>query len=331
MSTETESGPGTLRRLWGRVRGDGPPADPRQAELEAQRDGVVAEHGEWTAHNIHVGAGAYTRGDQVYGDEFKVRRAVRLIEDLVRRPWAELRIADLGCNEGLYACEFALRGASVVGVEGREGNIAKARFAKEALGLDNLELVHDDVRSLTPERFGSFDVVLCWGLLYHLDTPELFRFVEQIRETCHGVAIVDTQVSLGDDDLEAFDEQMFWANPAALGPLEAREFNGRSYWGRSVVEHPPESTLEQRLQSGWASLDNPDSFWLTKPSLVNLFADSGFASVLEARAPRLAYPPDRVTLTALGSGGVELLAAPLVNSIGDEPIDERPPHIPKPG
>jgi hypothetical protein len=127
--------------------------------------------------------------------------------------------------------------------------------------------------------------------------------------------------------MKSFDAEMFWADPKALGPLESRSHEGRDYWGRSVFEHPAESTTEQRLRSGWASLDNPESFWLTRPSLVNLLADSGFATVLEARAPRLTYPPDRVTLAALGGGSRELLAAPLVNSIPEAPLDERPPRV----
>lgn len=299
--------------------------DPRRAELEARRAQVIADHGEWLAHNIHVGAGVFTRGEAVFGDEFKVRRAVQLIEDLVRRPWSALRVADLGCNEGLYACECALRGAEVVGIEGREANIEKARFAKDALGLDRLELVQADVRGLSRDRFGGFDVVLCCGLLYHLDTPDLFRLVEQMRDVCDGVLMVDTHVSLSDDELSGHEEGMFWVKPAELGPYEARAYDGDEYWGRSFMEHPSDSPPEQRLESGWASLGNPTSFWLTRPSLVNLLANSGFASVVEAHAPRLAYPPDRATFVALGRGGQELLATPLANGVPDAPLPERPP------
>jgi len=171
--------------------------------------------------------------------------------------------------------------------------------------------------------------VLCWGLLYHLDTPELFDFARQLREICDGVAIVDTQISLGEDDMKAVDADMFWADPKLLGPLESRTDGAREYWGRSVFEHLPDSTTEQRLRAGWASLDNPESFWLTRPSLINLLADSGFATVLEARAPRLAYPPDRVTFVATGRGSRELMAAPLANDVPEAPLDERPPRIPR--
>ena len=163
MSSSAESESGAVRRLLRRLRGNRPPVDPRHAELEAARAAIIEQHGEWTAHNIHVGSRVYTRGEGVFGDEFKVRRAVRLVEDLVRRPWSELRIADLGCNEGLYACEFALRGASVLGVEGHEATLSKTRFAMDALGLERLELLHSDVRGLSREAHGAFDVVLCWG------------------------------------------------------------------------------------------------------------------------------------------------------------------------
>ena len=314
-----------LRRLLGRRESGG-----IAEELEAGRRSVIAEHGEWLAHNVHVGEGVYTRSPALYGDEGKVLRAVQLIEDLVRKPWPELRIADLGANEGLYACEFALRGAAVVAVEGRESNLAKARFAKDSLGLDNLELVKADVRSLSREAHGGFDVVLCWGLLYHLDTPDVFDFVRRMREVCDGVAIVDTHISLSDAALAGVEREMFWADPDALGPMEARTHSGREYWGRSWLEHPEETTVEQRHQAGWASLDNPRSFWFTRPSLVNLLADAGFASVLEAQAPRLAYPPDRVTLLALGSGGQDLRAVPLAEaSLTASPVPEQPPRIPR--
>ena len=297
------------------------------SELEARRAAVISRYGEWTAHNIHLGEGVYTRGATLYGDEFKVLRAVQLVEDLLRRPWADLRIADLGCSEGLYACEFALRGASVVGIEGREANIEKARLAKQALGLDNLELVQADVRTLSRERHGGFDVVLCWGLLYHLDTPALFEFTGQLRDVCDGIAVIDTHVSLPDEELQGFEDEMFLTDPSVLGPMEARDHLGTEYWGRSFTEHPPESSPEERLGSVWASLDNPSSFWLTRPSLTNLLVDSGFTSVLEAHSPRLEYPPDRVTVVALGSGRQELLTVPLMGDFPLPPLPERPPRI----
>ena len=65
-------------------------------------------------------------------------------------------------------------------MEGREANVAKAQFVKEALGLNRLKFVHDDVRNLGREKYGIFDIVICSGILYHLDSPDVFHFVKRI-------------------------------------------------------------------------------------------------------------------------------------------------------
>jgi len=44
----------------------------------------------------------------------KVRRILQLTKDLARSKIGDLRILDLGCAEGVYAIEAALRGADVV-------------------------------------------------------------------------------------------------------------------------------------------------------------------------------------------------------------------------
>src|SRR6185312_10010629 len=105
-------------------------------------------------------------------------------------------ILDLACLEGQYALEFARQGAQSVGIEGRAENLEKARFAQRALQLDNVELHQDDVRNLSVAKYGHFDVVLCLGILYHLDAPDVFDFVERIASVCTGFAIFDTYISV---------------------------------------------------------------------------------------------------------------------------------------
>ena len=77
---------------------------------------------------------------------------------------------------GHYAIEFAMQGATVVGIEGRESNVQKAIFAKDILNLENLTFYQDDVRNLSAEKYGQFDIVLCSGILYHLDSSDVFPF-----------------------------------------------------------------------------------------------------------------------------------------------------------
>src|SRR5262249_350381 len=125
----------------------------------------------------------------------------------VAKPLDTVRVLDLACLEGLHSVEFALNGAKVVGVEGREANLAKARFTKDALSLGNLELVHDDVRNLSRERYGEFDVVLCLGILYHLDTPDVMKLAKNLAEVCTRVAIIDTHLRYGGRGLLRLERQ----------------------------------------------------------------------------------------------------------------------------
>lgn len=264
-------------------------------DIDAERRQIIDEHGPWTAHNLHLGGGCYTIGDRIVGDEAKLRRIVQVVADTAGRPLHELRVLDLACLEGMYAIEFARHGASAIGIEGRTTNLEKARFVKQVLGLDALELVQDDVRNLDVATHGSFDVVLCLGILYHLDTPDVFSFLERIGDVCTGVAVFDTHVSLSGE--------------------RSVEFGGRVYRGEDVPEHSAESTAAERAGSLWASLDNVTSFWLTRASLCNALTASGFTSVFGCHVP--AEPDkvaDRVTLVAIKGGRQQLLSSPLMDA-----------------
>src|SRR3989442_14143808 len=107
---------------------------------------------------------------------FTFGASFRAFSDITNKPLDSLRVLDLACLEGLYGKEFARHGAAVFGKEGRKANIEKARFAKDALALENIRFVQDNVRNLSVQKYGYFDVVLCLGILYHLHVPDVFHF-----------------------------------------------------------------------------------------------------------------------------------------------------------
>jgi SAM-dependent methyltransferase len=259
------------------------------------KEDVERRYGAWTAHNIRLDGDLYTRANRLYGDEYKLRRVVQLVADVAGTDFGSLRVLDLGCLEGLYSIELAKRGAEVVGIEGREANIAKARYAREALGLDNVEFAQDDVRNLTRETYGEFDVILCLGLLYHLDADDVFTLLGRIGELSTQMAIVDTHI--------------------ALSGREQRHHGGESYRGISFPEYSEEGSL-------WAAIGNRTSFWPTRASLVNALSRAGFTSVSECLAP--AQPleqPDRVLLLAV-KGTPQPLVSTASQQMGD-PVPER--------
>jgi SAM-dependent methyltransferase len=272
--------------------------------VRREKKAIEARYGPWTAHNIRLADGLYTISPQPAGDEVKLRRVTQLALDVAGGSLRGVRVLDLACLEGMYALELARRGAEVVAIEGREANIEKARFAGRALGID-VDFQLGDVRDLTGARYGEFDLVLALGILYHLDTPDLFPFVERIGDVSKRALIIDTGVG------RAATEQL--------------HHNGATYRGVRLVEHAPESTEADRQQAVWSSLDNLTAVALTRSSLESLLARQGFTSVLECHVP--AEPEkevDRVTLLALkGAPAGELIVPPAASNPARVP--ERPP------
>ncbi len=126
----------------------------------------------------------------------KVRRVMQLIRDFTKTPLEQLRIFDFGCGEGVYALEAALRGADVVGFDGRTERMeAGSRLARQ-LGLTNLKFEKVDVRDITVGTHGSADVILFLGLLYHLDDRDIFPVLRNVYDMCKQLVIIDTHIAL---------------------------------------------------------------------------------------------------------------------------------------
>ena len=258
--------------------------------IEQAKQDIVQKYGPWTATNVDLGGGVFTIGEHAPRIQPNIMRFGQIISDITATPISQLRILDLACLEGEYAIELARQGARVVGIEGRLANVEKARLAKQALNLRNLDLIHDDVRNLNIEKFGSFDVVICSGILYHLDAADQLPFIERLQEVCKRCLIVDTHVGGRAQHSVAH--------------------KGATYGGTIFIEHHKVSSREERERSLWASLDNQTSFWLTRPSLYNALTSVGFTSVYECHSPAFVRSPDRITLVAIKGQAYVPRAAP---------------------
>jgi SAM-dependent methyltransferase len=230
----------------------------------------------------------------------KVRRVMQLVADLARHPFPELRILDLGCGEGVYAIEAALRGAQVLALDARTERMGEGAACAKRHGLSSVRFAQEDVRRVSRATHGEFDVILLLGLLYHLDAEDALDLLGSLRAMCAGLLVVDTLVSLAPD--------------ATV----------RGYRGQRVREHgdadPPETRRGRLLKS----IDNTFSFRFARESLVRALRDAGFTSVLECRAPlEPGKAEDRITLAALGREPVRLSTYPWVNGTSEEEIARR--------
>lgn len=122
--------------------------------------------------------------------------------------WQETTAIDLACNQGYYAIELAAKGcARVLGIEARADTVAEADLMRRCLGLENVRFTPGDVLSLTPGEIGTYDIVLMFGLLYHLENP--FGALRLAKALTRKVLLIETQV--GPDSSETID----WGHSSA--------------------------------------------------------------------------------------------------------------------
>jgi hypothetical protein len=155
-------------------------------------------------------------------------------------------ILELGSLEGGHTFALARHPnvTRILGIEARASNIARSRFVKQLLRIDNAEFVEADLEKTDIATFGNFDAIFCSGLLYHL--PEPWKLIAGMPRVAPRVFI--------------------WTHYAGEPSHEMREnLRGREY---------AEGGIEEPL-SGMSA----KSFWLTLESLKSVLIAAGFASI----------------------------------------------------
>lgn len=142
-----------------------------------------------------------------------------------------LRVLDVGCAEGFFSFEAERRGAAeVVAIDSFPDSVRRFNICRSAIS-SRANAYLCNVYDLSPKTFGSFDLVLFYGVLYHLRHPLVA--LEKILSVCTGTMILQTAIeeeeaitdtawakfhphgkssgpaSAGDDE-ELFDPTVFW-------------------------------------------------------------------------------------------------------------------------
>lgn len=158
-------------------------SDPVAADQEAIDR--IAAFGHWF-HRIEVRPGVVTPG--IYDSAALLAELHGLPQDC-----RGLRVLDVGTRDGYFAFEAERRGAEVVAVDYLQPEDTGFGIARDLLGAA-VECEVCNVYDLDPARHGTFDVVLCLGLLYHLRTP--LRALDRIWDVCRpgALLVVETQL-----------------------------------------------------------------------------------------------------------------------------------------
>jgi len=138
--------------------------------------------------------------------------------DSLGLPVAGKRVLDVGCGVGHHGAFYAERGCSVLCVDAREENIQalRRRYPQLEAHVANVEM--DDL-----SRFGTFDIVHCYGLLYHLENP--IAALRNIAAVCRGILLLETIVCDHPMAILRIEDETLSSNQA-LGGLGCRPSPG---------------------------------------------------------------------------------------------------------
>jgi tRNA (mo5U34)-methyltransferase len=132
-------------------------------------------------HKFEVIPGVWTSGS--YDPRFMLD-LLDLPEDLVGR-----RVLDIGPSDGFFSLALRRRGAKVTAVDYRPMDLHGFGAMAKVTGLD-FDYRQMNLYDIRRRDFGTFDIVLFLGVLYHL--PDMLRAFAVIREVCDGQLFVET-------------------------------------------------------------------------------------------------------------------------------------------
>lgn len=104
-------------------------------------------------------------------------------------------VLEVGAGIGDHTSFFLDRGCPVVSTDARPENLKILHSRYPDLQVKHLDLDYPDAATVN----GLFDIVYCYGLLYHLKKPA--EGIEFMARRCRKMLLLETCVSFGDGEL----------------------------------------------------------------------------------------------------------------------------------
>lgn len=138
-----------------------------------------------------------------------------------------MRVLDVGCAEGFFSFEAERRGAAqVIAIDSFEGSMERFNLIRLALG-SKVSGYLCNVYDLSPKTLGTFDLVMFFGVLYHVKHP--WYALEKLASVCSGTFLLQTLVT---DEPQYRDLSLSMFHPFGIesGPSENRQFDPTVFW-----------------------------------------------------------------------------------------------------
>jgi tRNA (mo5U34)-methyltransferase len=138
-----------------------------------------------------------------------------------------MRVLDIGCSEGFFSFEAERRGANeVIAIDSMPESVRRFNICRAALGSSAVAFL-TSVYDLNPRAFGTFDLVMFFGVLYHLRHPLLA--LEKVCDVCSGTVLLQTNgfedPALGDSSCARF-----YPRGIQSGPPDKPVFDVTVFW-----------------------------------------------------------------------------------------------------
>jgi hypothetical protein len=128
---------------------------------------------------------------------------------------------------------FEQRGCKVLSTDARPENVGEIKRRHPARDVAVLDLEHPDAVA----KLGRFDVVFCYGTLYHLSAPEpALEALSRVSD----LILLETCLTPGREDASPHVEEMLFMNQAVTGlgsrPTRTWVLNRLAkYWGHGYI------------------------------------------------------------------------------------------------
>lgn len=123
---------------------------------------------------------------------------------------AQRTVLDVGAGPGHLAQYFVERGCKIVSTDARPENVAQCKALYPEHDARVLDVERDD-----PSALGRFDVVFCYGLLYHLEDPLLV--LRKLTGVCDDLFLLETMVTDSTEPVLRLDDEYLSKNQALRG------------------------------------------------------------------------------------------------------------------
>jgi SAM-dependent methyltransferase len=119
------------------------------------------------------------------------------------------RVLEVGAGVGRLTGFFIERGCSVVATEARPENVAELRRRLPAADAREADVEE------SLENLGRFDIVFCYGVLYHLESP--LRALRNMATACDSLLLIETMVCDSKEAVMRLEDETKSINQALRG------------------------------------------------------------------------------------------------------------------